>query len=141
MARGGINHLALTVSDLERSAKFYDEVLGFLGYERVEVPEATQEAMKTRLLAWASPNGSVTMRPAKGESALKTHDRNAPGMNHLAFAAESRDDVEQMHRLLKEIGVQVLDPPAEYIYFPGYYAVYFADPDGLKLEFVYWPQP
>jgi glyoxylase I family protein len=141
MARGGINHLALTVSNLERSAKFYDKVLGFLGYERVEVPEATQQAMKTRLLAWASPNGSFTMRPAKAESVHKMHDRNAPGLNHLALIAESGADVERMHDLLKEMGAQILDAPAEYPYFPGYYAVYFTDPDGLKLEFVYWPQP
>jgi glyoxylase I family protein len=139
MARGGINHLALTVSDLARSTAFYDKVLGFLGYTRVEVPESTQTLMKTRLLAWASPNGAVTMRPAKGESAQKIHDRNAPGMNHLAFEAESRDDVERMAALLKEMGAQVLDPPAEYPYFPGYYAVYFTDPDGIKLEFAFVP--
>ena len=139
MARGGINHLALTVSDLARSAAFYDKVLGFLGYTRVEVPEATQTVMQTRLLAWASPTGAVTMRPAKGESAQKIHDRNVPGMNHLAFEAESRDDIERMHALLIEMGAQVLDPPAEYPYFPGYYAVYFTDPDGLKLEFAFVP--
>jgi glyoxylase I family protein len=139
MARGGINHLALTVSDLARSAEFYDKVLGFLGYGRVEVPESTQTVMKTRLLAWASPMGAVTMRPAKGESVHKIHDRNAPGMNHLAFAAESRSDVEKMYALLNEMGAQVLDPPAEYPYFPGYYAVYFTDPDGIKLEFAFVP--
>ncbi|HUN58672.1 MAG TPA: VOC family protein [Candidatus Binataceae bacterium] len=141
MARGGINHLALTVSDLERSAKFYDEVLGLAGYTRQEVPESTQTAMKTRLLAWVSPAGSVTMRPAKGESADKTHDRNAPGLNHIAFAVECRTDVDEVHERLEKMGAQILDAPAEYPYFPGYYAVYFTDPDGLKLEFVYWPQP
>jgi len=139
MARGGINHLALTVGDLARSAVFYDKVLGFLGYTRVEVPESTQTLMKTPLLAWASAMGAVTMRPAKGESAQKIHDRNAPGMNHLAFEAASRDDVEKMYALLKEMGAQVLDPPSEYPYFPGYYAVYFTDPDGIKLEFAFVP--
>lgn len=54
MPRGSMNHLALTASDLERSAEFYDRVLGFMGYARVEVPQATQQLMKTRLLAWAS---------------------------------------------------------------------------------------
>jgi glyoxylase I family protein len=139
MARGGINHLALTVSDLARSAGFYDKVLGFLGYARVEVPESTQTVMKTRLLAWASPMGAVTMRPAKGVSVQKLHDRDAPGMNHLAFEAESRSDVEKMYALLKEMRTQVLDPPAEYPYFPGYFAVYFTDPDGIKLEFAFVP--
>ncbi len=140
MGRGAINHLALTASKLDQSASFYDQVLGQMGYARVEVPPATQQAMKTQLLAWASPNGSVTLRPAKGASASKQHDRDAPGLNHLAFNAESRADVNRMHQLLVSIGAVVLDPPAEYPYFPGYYAVYFCDPDGIKIEFVHWPQ-
>ncbi|HVA83975.1 MAG TPA: VOC family protein [Candidatus Binataceae bacterium] len=138
MARGSINHLALTASDLARSTEFYDKVLGFMGYGRVEVSESTQQAMNTRLHAWASPGGSVTLRPARVESALKQHDRNAPGLNHVAFNAENRADVEKMHDLLEKIGARILDPPLEYPYFPGYFAVYFCDPDGLKIEFVFW---
>ena len=140
MSHGSINHLALTVSDLARSTAFYDRVLGFMGYERVEVPEPTQQLMKTRLLAWASPSGSVTLRPAKDESAKKAHDRNSPGLNHVAFNAENREEVDRLHEVLKESGARILDPPAEYPYFPGYYAVYFTDPDGLKFEVVFWPQ-
>ena len=141
MARGSINHLALTASDLVRSTEFYDKVLGFMGYARVEVPEATQQLMKTRLHAWAGPNSSITLRPAKGDSAGKAHDRNAPGLNHLAFNADNRADVEKLHSVLLDIGAQILDPPAEYPYFPGYFAVYFTDPDGIKFEYVFWPQP
>jgi glyoxylase I family protein len=139
MARGGISHIALTVSDLTRSTEFYDQVLGFMGYARVEVPTSTQQAMKTSLHAWASPNGSITLRPAKGALADKAHERNAPGLNHVAFNADDRNDVEKLHGLLQKIGAQILDPPAEYPYFPGYFAVYFADPDGFKFEFVFWP--
>ena len=140
MSRGSMNHLALTVTDLKRSSEFYDQVLAFLGYARVEVPEQVQQVMKTPLLAWGGPNGAVTLRPAKGESASVRHDRNAPGLNHFAFEAEARADVDAMHEMLKRIGAQILDAPAEYPYGPGYYAVYFTDPDGIKLEFVHWPQ-
>jgi catechol 2,3-dioxygenase-like lactoylglutathione lyase family enzyme len=52
MARGSISHISLTVSDLERSTAFYDKVFEFIGFKRVEVPESTQQAMKTRLKAW-----------------------------------------------------------------------------------------
>ena len=140
MARGTINHIALTASDLVRSTEFYDRVLEFMGYARVEVPEATQQLMKTRLHAWAGPNSSITLRPAKGDSAGKAHDRNAPGLNHLAFNADNRADVEKLHSVLLDIGAQILDPPAEYPYFPGYFAVHFTDPDGIKFEYVFWPQ-
>jgi catechol 2,3-dioxygenase-like lactoylglutathione lyase family enzyme len=45
-----------------------------------------------------------------------------------------------LYEVLRQNGAAILDAPAEYPYFPGYYAVYFTDPDGLKLEFVFWPQ-
>ena len=61
-------------------------------------------------------------------------------MHHLAFHANSREDVEAYHDFLVSLGVDVLDPPAEYGYTPGYYAVFFSDPDGLKLEVVFEPQ-
>jgi catechol 2,3-dioxygenase-like lactoylglutathione lyase family enzyme len=139
MARGSISHIALTVSDLERSTAFYEKVFGFIGFKRVEVPESTQQAMKTRLKAWVGPGYSISIRPSKGEFAHRLHDRNTPGFNHLAFTAEDRADVEKMYEVLKQIGAKVLDAPAEYPYSPGYFAVYFTDPDGLKFEFVHAP--
>ena len=139
MARGSISHIALTVSDLDRSTEFYDKVFKFIGFKRVEVPESTQNAMKTRLKAWVGPGHSISIRPSKGEFAHRPHDRNASGFNHLAFSAEDRADVNKMLDLLNEIGARVLDTPAEYPYSPGYYAIYFTDPDGLKFEFAHSP--
>ena len=139
MARGSISHIALTVSDLERSTAFYNRVFEFIGFKSVEVPESTQQALKTRLKAWVGLGYSISIRPSKGEFAHRQHDRNAPGFNHMAFYAEDRSDIDAMYNLLKEIGAQVLDPPAEYPYSPGYFAVYFTDPDGLKFEFAYVP--
>ncbi len=140
MARGSISHIALTVSDFERSTAFYDKVFEFIGFKRVEVPESTQQAMKTRLKAWVGPGYSINIRPSKGAFAHRLHDRNTPGLNHLAFTAENRSDVEKMHELLKEIGATVLNAPAGYPYSPGYFAVYFSDPDGLKFEFAHAPR-
>jgi len=139
MARGNISHIALTVSDLERSTAFYNKVFEFIGVKAVEVPESTQLAMKTRLKAWVGPGYSISIRPSKGEFAHRLHDRNAPGFNHMAFIAENRSDVEKLNEFLKQMGATILNAPAEYPYSPGYYAVYFTDPDGLKLEFAYAP--
>ena len=141
MARGNISHIAMTVSDVERSTAFYDKVFAFIGFKRVEVPESTQQAMKTQLKAWVGPGYSISIRPSKGEFARRVHDRKAPGSNHMAFNAEDRSDVEKMYELLNEMGATVLDAPAEYPYSPGYFAVYLTDPDGLKFEFAYAPRP
>ena len=139
MSPNPINHIALTAKDLQTSTIFYDKILGFLGCTRVPVPATTQEQMKTELLAWAGPGSSITLRPAKSPYQDIPHNRDAPGLNHLAFAAGSREDVDRCYRLLQEIGATILDAPAEYSYFPGYYAVYFLDPSGIKIEVVYWP--
>ena len=69
------------------------------------------------------------------------HDRYSAGLHHLAFTAPSRAAVDALHQRLLDLGVDVLDAPAEYPqYAPGYYAVFFADPDGMKLEYVFTPQ-
>lgn len=58
----------------------------------------------------------------------------------MAFRAADRADVDALYTLLQNIGATVLDAPAEYPqYSEGYYAVFFTDPDGLKLEYVFKP--
>jgi glyoxylase I family protein len=139
MPRASISHIALTVSDLDRSIEFYDKIFKFMGYLRDEVPESIQQALRTRLRSWVGPGYSISIRPSRGEFAGRLHDRDAPGFNHMAFYAEDKADIEAMYVLLKEIGARILDPPTEYPYSPGYFAVYFTDPDGLKFEFAYVP--
>jgi glyoxylase I family protein len=139
MPRASISHIALTVSDLDRSTEFYDKIFKFMGYLRDEVPASIQQAMKTPLRSWVGPGYSISIRPSKGDFARRLHNRDAPGFNHMAFYAEDRADIEAMHQLLKEMGAQILDPPGDYPYSPGYFAVYFTDPDGLKFEFAYIP--
>ena len=67
------------------------------------------------------------------------HDLFAPGFHHLALNAADRDQVHRVHEILLALGADILDAPAEYDYEPGYYAVFFLDPDGLKLEVVHIP--
>jgi lactoylglutathione lyase len=83
-------------------------------------------------------NTSVRLYAANPGSRGKRYDRYAPGLHHLAFDAESREDVDGLHLLLRELKAEILDPPAVY-YPPDYYAVFFADPDGLKLELAFTP--
>jgi catechol 2,3-dioxygenase-like lactoylglutathione lyase family enzyme len=128
-ATGAIHHIDITVADLARSIAFYDRVLPWIGFRRsIGVPEGP---------IWAGAQLEVGLVAARSST---RHDRYAPGLHHLAFAAPSRAAVEELHLRLVEHSVVVLDPPADYPqYAPGYYAVFFADPDGLKLEYVYTP--
>ncbi|RYD43575.1 MAG: bleomycin resistance protein [Sphingomonadales bacterium] len=131
--RGLVHHIDLTVTDKERSRLFYDAVLGFLGYRRSADHDHGSDWDRN-----GEPFHSIGIIEARGDGAKRTHDRTSPGLHHLAWTAESREDVDALHDLLLDIGAEVLDAPADYPrYGPTYYAVFFADPDGLKLEFVF----
>lgn len=132
MTLGALSHIAFTVRDLDRSAAFYDLVLGFLGYARW--PAVAGQAK------WKKPGaGIVLIYAAKPESRDVAHDRYAPGLHHYSFEADSRAEVDALHDLLVANGVTILDAPAAYAYTADYYAVFFADPDGLKLELCHAP--
>jgi len=136
MARGGINHMALTVSDLAAAeTSFYAPVLTALGYDKVE--EETG-----RMTVWfnAEAGRAINLWQASDDLKARKHERYSPGFHHLAFAVDSRDEVEEVYDVLLANGIRVLDDPAEYPHYaPGYYAVFFEDPDGLKFEAVHMP--
>jgi glyoxylase I family protein len=132
---GTMNHLRLTVSDIPRAEAFYTPILEFMGYRLVEKHDAR--------LAWsaASPFGLqwLMLTAAHAARSNRDHDRYSPGLHHFAWNADSRAEVDALHEILVDHGHTALDPPAEYDYEPGYYAVFFADPDGMKLELVHVP--
>jgi glyoxylase I family protein len=134
--RGLISHLDLNVSDPDRSLPFYGLVLEYLGLQRAEAP-ADRGIWEQHLPGGAS--WAIEVRPPREPIARRRHERYAPGIDHLAFHAESRADVDGIYAVLVEAGYDVADPPSEYDYTPGYYAVAFDDPDGIRLEVVHEP--
>ena len=131
-ATGAIHHIDITVAAPDRSLDFYDCVLPLMGFRRIDdVPEGP---------IWAGEQVEVGLQAARTDPSF-THDRFAPGLHHLAFTAPTREAVDSFYLKLTEFGLVVLDPPADYPeYAPGYYAVFFADPDGIKLEYVFTPE-
>ncbi len=134
--RGLISHLDLNVSDPARSIPFYGLLLEYLGLERVDEEDGR--------CVWAQqlPGGTwwgIEIRAPRGEAPRSHHERYSPGIDHLAFHAESRADVDGVYQLLVAAGHEVADPPAEYDYTDDYYAVAFDDPDGIRLEVVHEP--
>jgi glyoxylase I family protein len=131
----GVHHVDLVVSSIERSLPFYRELLAPLGFTRVgEVEGERGETI------WyiGGPGSSVGLRAAQSDSGPV--DRYAVGLHHLALLADSRETVDECAKWLHERGAELESEPREYEYMPGYYAVFFFDPDGLKLEILHVPE-
>ena len=131
---GGVDHVYVTVTDLARSEAFYDGVMRLLGFKKGTAPIAGEPHRH-----YFNQVTQYSLRPAKRPG---PHDAYAPGLHHVAWAVESRSAVDGMYEVARKIGARVLDAPADYPQYNngnGYYAVFFADPDGLKLECVYTP--
>jgi glyoxylase I family protein len=118
---------------MQRSLPFYRGLLAHLGptSEGSIVGERGEGVVYISL-----PGGAVGLREAGSAAAV---DRYAPGLHHLAFDAASREVVDTIAAWLREQGADIDGGPGERDYTPGYYAVFFFDPDGLKLEVVHQP--
>jgi catechol 2,3-dioxygenase-like lactoylglutathione lyase family enzyme len=120
----GIDHLVIRVGDYEKSKAFYSALLEFLGFG--------VEAEYEDAIGWANGNTLFWIGPANAEGKKHKHRIGNIGFHHYAFRLRSRKDVDALQAFLQEQGATIVDPAAEY--YDDYYAVFFLDPDGLKLE-------
>ena len=135
MRSTGFHHVDLVVSSILRSLPFYRELLEPLGWHRVgEVEGERGETI------WyiSGPGSSLGLREAQADTD-GPFDRYRIGVHHVAFEAPSRFEVDERADWLRARGVPIENGPEEYSYIPGYYAVFFYDPDGIKLEIVHVP--
>jgi glyoxylase I family protein len=133
MRSTGIHHLDLVVSSIARSLRFYRELLGPLGWHTVSEVEGERGETISYILG---PGTSIGLREAQTPGAF---DRYRVGLHHFALEVDSRAVVDERHAWLVARGAEIESPPQEYAYMPGYYAVFFYDPDGIKLELVHVP--
>jgi glyoxylase I family protein len=131
----GLGHVDLVCRDLERSLAFYAAVFGPLGFQSpVTFPGERNEEI--HYLRFPTPgSGSLGLRQASGEEAAQEFALYAPGLHHLAFAVETEADVDRVHAAALAAGTDVLHPPRFWPeYGSAYYATFFLDPDGFRLE-------
>lgn len=117
----GIDHISIRVSDYERSKAFYSRLFTFLGFEISDEYPGT--------IGWTNGKTRYWIAEAEGRKQYKIGD---VGFHHYAFQLRNRRDVDDLQAWLEKEGVKIVDPADEY--YEDYYAVFFLDPDGLKLE-------
>jgi catechol 2,3-dioxygenase-like lactoylglutathione lyase family enzyme len=136
----GVHHVEFSVLDYEESIKFYDRMFGWLDYASFWTLNI--EYLSTYYMT-RPPffHSYIGIQPAKKGNRLN-HKDQFTGINHIALWARSRKEVNRFYLefLLKE-RITVTNPPAEYaIYAPGYYAVFFLDPTGIRWELAHTPR-
>jgi catechol 2,3-dioxygenase-like lactoylglutathione lyase family enzyme len=124
-----IGHIYLYVSDLQKSEGFYKEFLEILGYK-----ETVNEDWGC---AFKKDDTSIWLEQAPEEYVKDGYHRKRVGLNHLAFRVDSKEDVDIFsEKFLKKKNIDTLyDTPKLFPeYSDNYYAVFFEDPDRIKLE-------
>jgi catechol 2,3-dioxygenase-like lactoylglutathione lyase family enzyme len=135
---GPLHHIDLVVSSMERSLPFYRELLRPLGYVH-EGPIRGERGEAVVYIGHGSHDASIGLREAQSPAHATPYDRYAVGVHHVAFRASARWLVDERAAWLRDQGVEIESGPADYDYIAGYYAVFFYDPDGIKLEIVHVP--
>ena len=128
----GLGHVDLVCRDVARSLEFYAAVFGGLGLQPPH--EARGERGETiHYLRFPQPgSGSIGLRQALEEQPFELY---APGFHHLAIAVEGTADVELAYESALAAGAEILHAPRLWpVYHPDYYATFFHDPDGFRIE-------
>jgi glyoxylase I family protein len=136
MRSSGLHHIDLVVSSLDRSLPFYRELLGPMGWHGLGEVEGERGETIWYL---SGPGTSVGLRTAQPARLGERYDRYSVGLHHVAFEAMSRAVVDERAEWVRGQGAEIESGPEEYGYIPGYYAVFFYDPDGIKLEILHVP--
>ena len=123
----GIDHVFVAVRDLEISGVFYDRVMSVLGFRKRAAPLGGDPH-----LHYYNRHVAYSLRPAREGTA--DHDPYAPGLHHLCFRLVDEAAVDRAFEELRTAGVEATEPRYYPEYAPDYYATFFSDPDGLRLE-------
>jgi catechol 2,3-dioxygenase-like lactoylglutathione lyase family enzyme len=125
-----LDHVFLTVDDLNRSINFYSKALAPLGItDRLDYDGKYGPPGHPDLKGFGI-NGRFVFWLRGGEP--------APGATHVGFVASSEKEVQDAYASALAAGATSIHPPGPQLHYdPRYYAAQVRDPDGYSLEFVY----
>jgi catechol 2,3-dioxygenase-like lactoylglutathione lyase family enzyme len=128
----GIDHIYVAVSDLDRSEHFYDRAMTILGFRKNVFSNEGD-----RHIQYYNRHFGFVLRPANSNTA---HNPFAPGLHHFCFRVEDNASVDGAAKQLTAAGIACSEPQLYPEYAPDYYATFFSDPDGIRLEITNYRQ-
>ena len=137
MRSTGVFHVDLVVSDIDRALRFYRGVFGPLGWHGVhEIPGERGETIHYV----HGPGSTIGLRQAPDGAASLPVDRYRVGMHHMCMEAPTEEELYAAAERIVALGGTISAGPRHFPeYREGYHAVYFFDPDGIKLELCWTP--
>jgi len=127
--RGQLHHIELYVSNINRSIKFWGWLLEELGYQPFQNWQYGQ--------SWKLDHTYIVFVQVEERYLDIPYHRCRAGLNHVAFQVNSRKEVDEFTKKVKDKGMNILYPDKHP--FAGgeeHYALYFEDPDRIKVELV-----
>jgi len=123
----GIDHIYIAVSDLARSEVFYDLVLlDVLGFRKNKFTLGGDPHIQ-----YFNRHFGYVLRPARTYGA---QDADSPGLHHFCLRVASADEVATVASHLRSSGIETSKAKLYPEYAPDYWATFFTDPDGIRLE-------
>lgn len=122
----GIDHVYVTVSNLEKSERFYDAVMQILGFRKNRLEIGGEPHVQ-----YYNRHFGYVLRPAR---VAGVHNPYTPGLHHLCFRVESEAAVTEAAKKLQAVNISASEPKLYSEYAPDYFAIFFSDPDGIRLE-------
>jgi catechol 2,3-dioxygenase-like lactoylglutathione lyase family enzyme len=134
-----IDHIQITVKNLESAEPFYDALMPILGFDLAKKSKGRVDAHDFDVIEYAHPLLIFAINsPREVFKNDDVHRRKPGSLHHLAFKASSCNEVDALYEKIEKSGAQIVDPPQ---YYPQhgekYYALFFKDPDGIKYEIVF----
>ena len=126
MEINGMAHVMLTVSNFEACRPFYEKLLGFVGMKPVIDFDGMYYCVGGRT--------AVGIVRADERYAKEKFIQTRVGLHHVCLRARERGDVDEIFDFVRDLGANIVHPPEDGPYAPGYYSVLFEDPDGIRIE-------
>jgi catechol 2,3-dioxygenase-like lactoylglutathione lyase family enzyme len=133
-----IDHIQITVKDLKIAEKFYDKFLPIVGFDINNKVTAFIKEHDFHVIEYTHDLLAFAITSPREAFKDDIINRRKPGaLHHLAFKADSREDVDKAYKELIKIGAKIVSEPQIHAeYSPDYYAVYFKDLENIKYEIV-----
>lgn len=133
-----IDHIQITVKDLKTAEKFYDDFLPVIGFDIKNKVTAFIEEHDFHVIEYTHDLLAFAITSPRESFRNESVNRRKPGaLHHLAFKADSREEVDRAYEELVRIGANIVSAPNVHPeYSPDYYAVYFKDNENIKYEIV-----